>query len=55
MKYIKTFFSITIFLVLFFSISCTKLDEEFYDAIPADKYPENSDQVATLAVNAYKR
>lgn len=40
---------------LIFSTSCTKLDEEIYDKIPAENYPENSDQVATLSVNAYKR
>ena len=40
---------------LIFSTSCTKLDEEIYDKIPANQYPENGDQVATLSVNAYKR
>ncbi len=38
-----------------FSASCTKLDEEYFDQIPAENYPENADQVATLSVNAYKR
>lgn len=33
--------------------SCTKLDEEVYDKLPGDKYPENDAQVAGLAVNAY--
>lgn len=33
--------------------SCTDLDEKLYDKIPADNYPENADQVATLAVSAY--
>lgn len=35
--------------------ACTKLDEEYFDQIPADNYPENADQVATLSVNAYKK
>jgi hypothetical protein len=34
--------------------SCQKLDEEVYDKIPGDKYPENDAQVANLAVSAYK-
>ena len=45
-----------IFLVIAFTlvlISCNKLDEEVYDKIPGDKYPENDAQVANLAVNAY--
>ncbi len=33
--------------------SCTKLEEEVYDKIPGDIYPENDAQVANLAVNAY--
>ncbi|HZK06931.1 MAG TPA: RagB/SusD family nutrient uptake outer membrane protein [Bacteroidales bacterium] len=34
---------------------CTKLDEEYFDQIPSELYPENDEQVATLTVNAYKR
>ena len=39
-------------LVLF---SCTKLDEEVYDKIPGDLYPENANQVANLSVEAYTK
>ncbi|PID93197.1 MAG: RagB/SusD family nutrient uptake outer membrane protein [Bacteroidetes bacterium] len=39
---------------IIFTTGCTKLDETFYDQIPAELYPENEAQVATLAVNAYK-
>lgn len=42
-------------MVVFFSSACTKLDEKYYDQIPAEYYPENSAQVATLSVNAYKQ
>ncbi|MFC2104556.1 RagB/SusD family nutrient uptake outer membrane protein [Bacteroidota bacterium] len=33
--------------------ACTDLDEELYDTIPMDIYPENDAQVASLAANAY--
>ncbi len=33
--------------------SCTKLDEQLYDKIPEDMYPENPNQVAAMAVAAY--
>ncbi len=48
---------ITMFLMvgLIFSAGCTKLDEEYFDQIPAENYPENADQIATLSVNAYKK
>lgn len=55
MKTIKILFSIIILSGIVFSTSCTKLDENYFDRIPADQYPENDDQVATLTVNAYKR
>ena len=55
MKTIKILFSIIILAGVIFSTGCTKLDEEYFDKIPADQYPENDDQVATLAVNAYKK
>jgi len=42
-------------LILIATFSCTKLDEKYFDQIPADQYPENADQVATLSVNAYKK
>ncbi len=42
-------------LLVIATFSCTKLDEKYFDQIPADQYPENPDQVATLSVNAYKK
>ncbi len=45
-----------IYLVAILSIigfACTDLDEELYDDIPNDVYPENEAQVASLAANAY--
>lgn len=53
MKYIKYLSILFITTGVFFS--CTKLDEEYFDQIPAEQYPENADQVATLSVNAYKK
>lgn len=54
MKYLnKIIFSILIIGLV--SAACTKLDEEYFDQIPAENYPENADQVATLSVNAYKK
>ena len=41
--------------IVFVHSSCSKLDEEVFDKIPGDKYPENEAQVASLAVNAYKQ
>jgi hypothetical protein len=35
--------------------SCTKLDEEVYDKIPGDVYPENENQIANLSVEAYAK
>ena len=35
--------------------ACTKLDEEIYDKIPGDQYPENENQIANLAVDAYAK
>ncbi len=35
------------------SMSCTDLTEDLYDKIPADLYPENDLQLATLAVPGY--
>ncbi len=34
--------------------ACTDLEEELYDKIPGENYPENENQVANLSVNAYK-
>jgi hypothetical protein len=55
MKAYKILISIVLLAGIIFSSGCTKLDEEFFDRIPSDQYPENDAQVATLAVNAYKR
>lgn len=55
MKKIKLIISSFLMAGLIISSGCTKLDEEYFDKIPADQYPENADQVATLTVNAYKK
>ena len=34
---------------------CTKLDEQVYDKVPNDQYPESADQVASLAVVTYQK
>lgn len=34
-------------------VSCTKLDETLYDSIPAESFPENSQQISTLGLGAY--
>lgn len=47
------YFSTVLFIV--FASGCTKLDEEMYDKIPGDLYPENASQIANLSVDAYKR
>jgi len=42
-------------LILFISIfSCTKLDEEIYDKIPEDNFPENSEQASLKLIPTYK-
>ena len=47
----KIFYSL---LVLTLGLTaCTDLEEKIYDKVPADNYPENDVQVATLAVSAY--
>ncbi|NBC82393.1 MAG: RagB/SusD family nutrient uptake outer membrane protein, partial [Bacteroidetes bacterium] len=40
--------------ILFSAFGCTDLEEEVYDRIPVDIYPENDAQVASLPLNAYK-
>lgn len=55
MNKIKIIIASFLFTGLIFSSGCTKLDEEYFDQIPAENYPENADQVATLSVNAYKK
>jgi len=45
-----------LYLALFITLfSCTKLDEEVYDKIPGDLYPENENQIANLSVEAYAK
>ena len=54
-KKINIVISMLLMVGFIFSTSCTKLDEEYFDQIPAENYPENADQIATLSVNAYKK
>lgn len=42
-----------IFIIGLVGFSCTDLDEDVYDKIPGELYPENADQVANLSVEAY--
>ncbi|MCF8380835.1 MAG: RagB/SusD family nutrient uptake outer membrane protein [Bacteroidales bacterium] len=51
MKKILYIFSI----IALVGVSCTDLTEDLYDKIPADAYPENSLQVATMTVDAYAK
>jgi hypothetical protein len=55
MKNYRIIISIFFVIGLIISSGCTKLDEKYFDQIPADEYPENADQIATLSVNAYKK
>ena len=47
----KIFFYTTILLLTF---SCTKLDEEIFDSIPEDQFPENEAQAALAVVPTYQ-
>lgn len=47
--------SIIFTLIIFIGFGCTKLDEELYDKIPGDLYPENENQIANLSVEAYAK
>ncbi|PLX24006.1 MAG: hypothetical protein C0597_00410 [Marinilabiliales bacterium] len=49
----KLLYIITIFSLVGFG--CTDLDEELYEKIPGDQYPENENQIAALPVDAYAR
>ncbi len=40
---------------LFAGFGCTNLDEDLYESVPADQYPENESQIASLAVDAYSK
>ncbi|MFW5656949.1 MAG: RagB/SusD family nutrient uptake outer membrane protein [Bacteroidota bacterium] len=50
----KNLFNIIVSLLIL-GVGCTDLDEELYQNIPEDKYPENEAQVASLNVDAYAR
>ncbi len=41
--------------IIMMSVACTDLTEEVYDKLPSDVYPENEEQVAGLAVDAYAK
>lgn len=41
--------------ILMMGASCTELDEDVYEKVPEEKYPENEAQVANLAVSAYEQ
>lgn len=47
-------FSFLIIIIIILS-SCTKLEEELYDKIPGNIYPENENQIANLSVVCYAR
>lgn len=42
-------------LIVMTGFACTKLDEELYDKIPGELYPENENQIANLSVDAYAK
>lgn len=42
-------------MIILLGAGCTKLDEEIYDRIPSDLYPENDNQIANLTVDAYSK
>lgn len=44
-----------VFAILFTSVACTNLDEEIFDKIPANVYPENADQIAGLTTDGYAK
>ena len=46
---------IFLFAIAISALSCTKLDEVVYDKIPGNLYPENSNQIANLSVEAYTK
>lgn len=51
----KNIIKYMLILSLFVGYGCMDLDEVIYDKIPVDKYPENADQIAGLAADAYKK
>ncbi|NNC82264.1 MAG: RagB/SusD family nutrient uptake outer membrane protein [Flavobacteriales bacterium] len=46
--------SIIVLSALTLAFSCTKLDEDVYDKIPEDQFPENEAQAALVVVPAYQ-
>lgn len=46
--------TIKLFLFSLVFVSCTNLDEKFYDKIPGSQYPENAEQVAMATAPAYR-
>ncbi|HLO57763.1 MAG TPA: RagB/SusD family nutrient uptake outer membrane protein [Bacteroidales bacterium] len=46
---------IILFSILFFGWGCTNVDEQLYDRLPENVYPESEAQVASMAVDAYKQ
>jgi starch-binding outer membrane protein, SusD/RagB family len=49
----KKILNLILIFFLLIGFSCTNLDEEVFDNLPGDVYPENALQVAGLSVNAY--
>ncbi|MFC2151159.1 RagB/SusD family nutrient uptake outer membrane protein [Bacteroidota bacterium] len=47
----RIFFIITVFIIS--GIACTDLDEEIFDGLTLDQYPENPSQVASISASAY--
>ncbi len=43
-----------LFLISLVFVSCTNLDEQFYDKIPGDKYPETAAQIALETAPIYR-
>lgn len=39
--------------LLVMGTACTNLDEKLYDGLPADKFPENKDQISTIGLDVY--
>lgn len=50
----KSYLKILSVILLFSAFGCTELDEELYEKIPGDQYPENDAQIANLSVPAYE-
>ncbi|MBN2814882.1 MAG: RagB/SusD family nutrient uptake outer membrane protein [Bacteroidales bacterium] len=48
-------FGIILFLLTLIGTACTDLDEQLYDKLPEDVYPESDAQIASMSVDAYKQ